>query len=659
MISMPKCILVVDNDPDVLGSVDYSLQAAGYQVLTANSSKKASELLAREIIHLAIIDIRLEDNKRPEDFSGFSLARQLPDYIPCVIFTAYEDKENIRRALGEIKAKEILDKSTPDAALRLVDIVDNLFTRDVKVNFDLEIKGMPDVDGIANQIDVPVADQALSPSADDVRLVLQSMFYKADVLQVAHLLPPEPAVTLTQAGSVLVRARAHFEHGWGIPVVVKFGSREEISCEANNYEVIKPFLGWQRLPDLRGQAYSRQIGGLVYSLIGGDWESIRTFNEVFLSEETAVVTDLLRKFFEQTFGALFADARRDSIDLTATYTGQLGLKRERLQAAISSFHPEALTEPMMRFTGLKGPFRNPVLWALTEEPFRHFEVVSRQCLCHGDLHSRNILVDGIGNFWMIDFARSAESHVLRDFVELETDLKFNVLPVVDLTALLPFEQALLAPASLHNSMPVRSFSNNRLDHAYGVISALRGIAAKILNLDGDMREYYQALFIHTLNVMRLRHISPERKEYALLSAALICQRLDNWPEWEFESGASANQPTVITPPTEINAVVQKENTRGSSGEGQRLWLYRIIAASFFLLVGAVVVSVLLWAMQRFNATLPNLVLILAIIGVLIITLLTLMGSIPGDVAVKALVKIVSDIVNKTGEPSSDQTDVDK
>ncbi|NOK57759.1 MAG: hypothetical protein GFH27_549287n63 [Chloroflexi bacterium AL-W] len=58
--------------------------------------------------------------------------------------------------------------------------------------------------------------------------------------------------------------------------------------------------------------------------------------------------------------------------------------------------------------------------------FRGFEALSRQCLCHGDLHGRNILVDDHNRFWLIDFARVERSHALCDFVELETDIKFNL-----------------------------------------------------------------------------------------------------------------------------------------------------------------------------------------------------------------------------------------
>jgi len=531
MTGSPKHILVVDNDQDVLDSVEYNLRTAGYDVLTASSPEEAQQRLMCEVVHLAIVDIRLQHEDRAEDLSGFNVARELPGHIPCVIFTAYEDKENIKRALGEVGAKDILNKNDRDAAARLIETVDRLFASDVKTRFDLRIEGSLDLEVVAKQIEVPLVNRETQPSAAGVRQVFQALFHDATGVHIAPLLSPESTLTLTQAGSVLVQARPRFENAWGAPVVVKLSARDEIEREASHYRRIKPFLGGHRLAVLEGETYACQIGGLLYRLIGAqEWESIRTFGEVFLYEDTETVIDLLERFFRQTFGALLADARRETIDLTATYTEGLHLTPKKLRTALEGFHPKAVSDPYVRFKGLKDSYMNPIMWALPQDDFKSFEVVSGSCLCHGDLHGRNILVDADGHFWLIDFARVAESHALRDFAELETDIKFNLLSVVDLEALLPLEQALLAPADFQEAPPVTSLANDRLDHTYRVVSALRRIASELIDLAGDMREYYQALFIHTLNIMRLRHISAEKKEHALLSAALICQRLEDWPE---------------------------------------------------------------------------------------------------------------------------------
>lgn len=527
MSGNPRRILLVDNDKEVLASVGYSLKLAGYQVLPADSVEKALKLLQQEIFHLAIIDIRLEDERHKEDTSGFQVAQQLPRGIPCLIYTAYEDKEIIRQALGKVKAREIIDKTRKDAASSLVDLVNELFASEIKINFNLQIVGEFDLDQLALQVEVPPEGSDCPPTADDLRQVLQSLFSEATSLHLVSLLSQQRAPAATQSGSVVLQAQPYFARGPGVPVIVKLCARDEIARETENHRLIEPFLGGQHLAVLKAEAYSRQVGGLVYSLIGAeDWQSIRTFGDIFFNESAPTVTSLLERFFTQTFKGLLANARQEKIDLTSTYTRQLRLTPDKLRLALAEVHPPALTEPHLQFQGLAGAFKNPILWALPSGQFFPFEVLSRQCLCHGDLHSRNILVDASGHFWLIDFARAGESHALRDFVELETDIKFNLLQVADLEALRQFEQALLTPGAFYAGPLQPYFADRHLDHAYQVITGLRRIASNLTGLAGDSREYYQALFIHTLNIIRLRHISPEWKRYALLSAALIRERLE-------------------------------------------------------------------------------------------------------------------------------------
>ncbi len=633
MARSPKRVLLVDNDVDVLNSVALNLKVAGYRVLTTESKKAALNLMAREIFHLAIIDIRLEDERHKRDTSGFQVARAVPAYIPCVIYTAYEDKENIRQALGKVGAKEIVDKTQPDAPSKLINIVDHLFASELKVNFDLEIEGSLDLDKMAVEIEIPTPDKELQPSSDDIRQVFQALFYDATGVHVASLLSPESAPTLTQAGSILIRARPHFENAWGVPVAIKFGARDEVEIEANSYRRIKPFLGGQRLAVLEREAYSRQIGGLVYTLIGaGDWETIRPFDKVFLNEPADMVIGLLERFFSQTFQTLFVDAPREAINLTATYTRELHLTPQKLQAALEKFQPEALTKTRLQFKGLKGSFRNPIIWALPGDQFRRFEVLSRKCLCHGDLHSQNILVDAEGHFWLIDFARATEGHALRDFAELEADIKFNLLPVADLEALLPFERALLAPANFQDAPPDMSFANSRLDHTYQVVLALRDIAANLINLEGDMREYYQAIFFHTLKIMRLRHIYADKKEHALLSAALICERLDDWPHWPTPSPSTPSPESVK--PNDSETV---EVTPSSPPPGQ----LRLIGAAAGFVIALSSFLILFWLLE--NALISLLILI-----VVTIIAFPIAGITTGKDALLILGDLVKRLLDKLG-----------
>jgi hypothetical protein len=600
--------------------------------LTAENVDAATELMDRAIFHLAIIDVRLTDERYRSDESGLDLAQRLPSYVPCIIYTAYEDRENLRRALGPVGAKEVVDKALPDAPSRLINTVNKLFRSDVQVNFELRIEGPIPLKDIAAQIEV-VHSEELPSTADDIRQICQVLFFEAISIEIISFISREPAARSTYSGSAVMQVRPQFssEHGvpvFGVPVVVKFSNRDEIALEAKNYGKMKPFLGGQRLAVLEHEAYSRSTGGMVYSLINAEnGGTIKTFGEVFANRETEDLIAAMERFFSQTFSTIYADATRRNVDLTTTYVKGLDLSASKLRLAIEEIRPQALTEVHLSFSGIPSTFRNPILWALPNDEFRALREFTRVCLCHGDLHGRNILVDADNHFWLIDFARVAEGHALRDFAELETDIKFNLLPTVDPAVLLPLERALLAPTNFLEASPTESFDNSRLDHVYQTVTALRRIAFELIHLEGDAREYYIALFFHTINAIRLRYISKEKKEHALLSAALICERLDNWPSWTEDSPSA-------------DTIEPKDDSAPSSSEKdtEHQMKMRIFGAIAGFAIG-LIPFVILWLILE-NALLSGLILV-----ILAIIAFAISGLITGKDAVAALGKIVDKMLD--------------
>jgi CheY-like chemotaxis protein len=649
-----KRILVVDNDDDVIRSVPFNLRMAGYTVLTATTIAEALDKIASEIFHLAIVDIRLIDEREEDDQSGFNVAKHLPPYVPCVIYTAYESNKNLKEAWTKIGAKASIDKRDPRAAEQLIDTVDHLFTTEVKLNFELDIPDSFDLAELAAHIQVPADANRLVPSAEDVRRILQTLFYSASTVQVEYLLPPEAAPTRSQSGAVLVSARPRLQGVWAEPVVIKFGACEDIADEVAGYTQIEPFLGGQRRADMRGNAYSRRIGGLVYSFIDADDAGdIRVFDDLYMKEPAERIGSLLNKFFRHTFSRLYDDAARELLDLSVTYPQAIGLTPQKLRDAVRQRRPDALNEPQLRFKGLRGAFLNPILWLLHADTFRHLPVIGRVCLCHGDLHGRNMLVDQADHFWLIDFARVGRSHALRDFAELETDIKFNLLPVVDLQELLAFEHALLTPTT--SALPHTTFAtdNDRLAHAHTVVTSLRRTAAELRALDGDMHEYYGALLFHTLNVLRLEHISAEKKEYALLAASLICQRLDSWEgglPWPASPPAAHADPPLLPAPAEA-ALIDANHAI--------LWP-RILGASFFLLLGVGAIALLWGAMRWFAPSWQDQLGTLLLLSVLIIAVFGLLGLASGAAVVDALQSIIRQLFSGGGPKSGhDRSDAEE
>ena len=83
---MSRCILLVDDDPDFLLSIQTMLSSAGYAVTTAEGVAEAEDKLTRQRPDAAIIDLMME-----EFDGGFSLChhiKKLDASIPVIMVTA-------------------------------------------------------------------------------------------------------------------------------------------------------------------------------------------------------------------------------------------------------------------------------------------------------------------------------------------------------------------------------------------------------------------------------------------------------------------------------------------------------------------------------------------------------------------------------------------
>lgn len=87
---MPKRLLVVDDEPNLLSAVAACLKAGGYEVSTARSGREALVQLAGAVPDLVVSDIRMPG------MDGYQLARQLRGaprtaLVPIVFLTARDE----------------------------------------------------------------------------------------------------------------------------------------------------------------------------------------------------------------------------------------------------------------------------------------------------------------------------------------------------------------------------------------------------------------------------------------------------------------------------------------------------------------------------------------------------------------------------------------
>lgn len=537
-----KRVLVVDNDDDLRRALAINLRLNGYRVFSAIDSGTAQEILNAEVIDLAIVDKHLDSSAIPEmDLSGVELAEKMPEEIFRIIYTAYENLESSNIIHEKLRPVQIVSKNRADTGAEIIRVINAAFNG-MRLRFDLNIEA-PGIDwgALVRSIEIPPGEAAAAPDELDVARILQRLFSDASQVVLEPFRPAAPYTNLSTSGSVLLLAEAH-RNSLSPAEVVKLGAAGEVKTEVVKFEKIKRELGTLRRVEIdsRDVAYSRRLGGLVYRLIASDrFSQITGYRHFYTETGTGIIAQANRAFFEVTFGGLYRNAKIQQLDLLSTLAPQLHLTPHKLERVMSQvLRPANPSAPQLEFDAIPHCLPNPVSWAVRDGEWRSLGRRSVFCcLVHGDLHNRNILVDtaeaNSPKFWLIDFARSDESHTLRDFIELETDIKFTLLESGGLEGLFQLDAALLAPGQFGQDPPHTASKDPQVIKAYRVIADLRRAAAELTRHSDDLREYYEALLVHTLNAMRLRHLGLEQRERALLSAALISRRLDTWPDWEF------------------------------------------------------------------------------------------------------------------------------
>src|SRR3954471_11510121 len=87
--TMPT-LLVVDDEPNVLYSLEKSLRSDELEVVTAQSGKQALELVARQPPDAVILDVRLGDAC---GLDVFDRIREASPRLPVIMLTAFATTE--------------------------------------------------------------------------------------------------------------------------------------------------------------------------------------------------------------------------------------------------------------------------------------------------------------------------------------------------------------------------------------------------------------------------------------------------------------------------------------------------------------------------------------------------------------------------------------
>ena len=522
MMNHSPRILFVEDKVEFYNPIKRWLGDAGYQVFHHQNKKGALEALENNTFHLAILDVRLEDedetNSDGMDLVHYIHETGLISYMGVIVLTAYGDLDQALKALTKYSVDQYIQKA-PGYRRELLNTLKHLLEERVKINFNLNCHHSEAdlMDQIVREIllseKIKVEESILLVELHDL---LGKLFYviEADEVELQKM-------RQGLSGASIVMARPKKGNKNLRPFVLKINRRDKTTVEEDNYgQHVDPYLSPNRRAKLDHTAYTYHLGMLCYSFAESDGQAMQEFDQIFVNTPLNVLVDSFYTLIKVTCDNWYGAINDSSETIKSLYFKAFELDETLLVSRAREFLPDF--EPGAATLSLNGhkEVTNPVAWINSSSTSGQ----ARTCITHGDFNARNILVDTESRYWLIDFYRTTESHILRDFVILETDLAYHLMPDME-----DHEFVNLYKKLIDGELATVEVVDPLLSKGVAFIDSIRRLGIELIGGDERQEEYFWSLLMATLNVVRLKHIPHNRKRQALLSAAILCDYIDTLP----------------------------------------------------------------------------------------------------------------------------------
>ncbi|MFC1936073.1 response regulator [Chloroflexota bacterium] len=519
-----KKILLVEDLEVFYKPITRWLGDEGYDVQVVNDLDQALDILNREVFHLAIVDLRLDDEDE-NNRDGLELLRYIHKHninqvMPCIILTAHNEDSSILEAYNNFKIERYILKS-PSFRKELIEQVDKTFSDKIEINFFLEfLNGEEVLDKIIEGLDWGGENKPLASQLKQQTIDIICHIYRHAKSVYINLL--KPGLT----GASILQVKPNWEKGPGPSTIVKINRKDKTSIEVDNFQDhVLRFLYTGSVAQLN-YSFTQHLGGIQYTFAGGNSEHMVEFDQYFQEASVDDIIHSLDNLFNNTCNYWYSSRDNQYTYLPQLYYAAFQLDQEKLTRRIQEVLP--WYQPYDEFFHLgneETQFVNPLFWLTKNQGDCVFRV--DKCITHGDMTGRNILVDSSrGVSWLIDFYRTYDSHILRDFVVLESDIKFRLMPFIAMDDFIDIEFHMLS-----NGFEGFEGLDNEIQKGIQIILRLREIGMEFITKPrapekDAQKEYFLSLLMTYLNIIRLKHIPENRKLQALIAASMICQKLD-------------------------------------------------------------------------------------------------------------------------------------
>lgn len=541
-----RIVLLIDNRITYLDLQAIQLVQAGYQVYNASSLEMATQLLQEKRVHLILADIRMEDDRDPEDFSGLWWAEESwHQPIPKIMVTGYPEKtirETFQIVLDE--RANIIDFVDKEHGFeKLLEAIAKAFSEKIKINWDLVIRPNPtySLTHLISLIEPDIMPLLLEERVKEFEDVLRQLFARFVQVSLGRIVSQTP-------GHVILGAFAYDAEGQEKQFLVSCGQREIIARETEHTAALPEGegKGSTRLARELSAVGTIRFAASAYYLVGGDLEVMTSFSTFYRFHKTEETYKALKHLYRTTLGPWYKSglSYRPYV-LPDFITTEL---RPSMSIAESAFAEawtqkievlcqQALTAGVARFTHNAQRF---ALHVTDNEPVTHAlpthglltSLPTQELLCgkiHGLIDGHSVRVGEDGTTWLINFTQTGPGALVRDFISLETHIKFDWLRSLNVAERYQLEQRLLAGRRLGEEDNKDGLSDE-MAKAFAIIVCLRQLAAHYLG--SDPCSYWFGLCAYAVNYLAMfdptiRYTRGELQTYthALLSIAMLCEAL--------------------------------------------------------------------------------------------------------------------------------------
>ncbi|MBE0683964.1 MAG: DNA-binding response regulator [Anaerolineales bacterium] len=540
-----KQILFADNTPDFLITRAEFLEKQGYRVQKAFTFIEAKRLLTEAYFHLAILDIRMQNDDDEKDVSGLTLAKD-PAYrsIPKIILTSYPTVEAVKEALGPVleglpPAVNFISKK--DEYQAMIDAVDDAFAQFVRINWDLGIQWDPreplSFPHLVNLMQPDLSIDILIHRASELEDLVRQLFYKFKLIRFGRLLWHNrqrfslPVMTLSHDGVTDLR-------------ILICGDRKLLTLEKLQMEKLTPEVA--QGTQLRDYSETMNFSALLYGLPGANIETVQTLHDLLQLGKKEPLKAAFTNMLGNVLKAWHSHGQmvQGSDDLMSIYRQWVDLNEESLPRVNVEQRVESLIQSVRTLGAIEvkrnkdqiifnfphqaaQSFPDPL--AIVYAPLVQYDAPVVCRVSPGILTADNVLVDSERRTWLTDFLHANQAPQWWDYVCLEAIIRFDSNQAPDLLACLEFEECLVKSAQLDEKLDQGNVIPE-LRMNIELIEQIRRQAS--IETGSDPLPYYAGLLAWTVGAIARydpgvlsTQVDNQRGAHLLLGAAMLAKRL--------------------------------------------------------------------------------------------------------------------------------------